>query len=157
MESISSDEIIFEKESKEFYPDDITNKSNEADISHDDERIKSTEIKDHDENNNEPEKHKKLIQHSNNCRDNSIIGMLRSSFKLPNNKRKTQDKISKKDSKQDKYKQKSNIEKAIDELDDDNLLSDNKVNVDIVPDVEGNNVVVNLCSCSCAFNFSMYK
>jgi len=36
---------------------------------------------------------------------------------------------------------------------DVNALSDNKVDVDIEPDVKSNNVNVQICSCSIVFNY----
>jgi len=36
--------------------------------------------------------------------------------------------------------------------DDINALSDNKIDVDIEPDVKSNNVNVQMCSCSIVFN-----
>ena len=42
--------------------------------------------------------------------------------------------------------------------DDINALSDNKVDVEIEPDVKSNDVVVQICSCSLIFNcFSSSK
>ncbi len=42
--------------------------------------------------------------------------------------------------------------------DDINTLSDNKVDVEIEPDVKSNDVVVQICSCSLVFNcFSSSK
>jgi hypothetical protein len=42
--------------------------------------------------------------------------------------------------------------------DDVNALSDNKVDVEIEPDVKSNDVVVQICSCSLVFNcFSSSK
>ncbi len=42
--------------------------------------------------------------------------------------------------------------------DDINALSDNKVDVEIEPDVKSNDVVVQICSCSLVFNcFSSSK
>jgi hypothetical protein len=47
----------------------------------------------------------------------------------------------------------SNKEKKKDEDDNVNVLSgDNKVDVDIVPDVKSNDVYLQLCSCSLVFN-----
>lgn len=45
-----------------------------------------------------------------------------------------------------------------DNKDDINALSDNKVDVEIEPDVKSNDVVVQICSCSLVFNcFSSSK
>ena len=45
-----------------------------------------------------------------------------------------------------------------DNKDDINALSDNKVDVEIEPDVKSNDVVVQICSCSLIFNcFSSSK
>lgn len=42
--------------------------------------------------------------------------------------------------------------------DDINALSDNKIDVEIEPDVKSNDVVVQICSCSLVFNcFSSSK
>lgn len=38
--------------------------------------------------------------------------------------------------------------------DDNDILSDNKVGVDIVPRVNGNTVTINLCSCAITLGFS---
>lgn len=37
---------------------------------------------------------------------------------------------------------------------ENDILSDNKVGVDIVPNVNGNTVTINLCSCAITFGFS---
>ena len=53
---------------------------------------------------------------------------------------------------------KSQEDSQEDHKDDINALSDNKVDVEIEPDVKSNDVVVQICSCSLIFNcFSSSK
>ena len=53
---------------------------------------------------------------------------------------------------------KSQEDSQEDNKDDINALSDNKVDVEIEPDVKSNDVVVQICSCSLIFNcFSSSK
>lgn len=56
-----------------------------------------------------------------------------------------------------KEEEKSVVEEIKLSDDDNNLLSDNKVDVEIEPDVKGNNVTLQICSCPFNLMFSCFS